>query len=217
VLFQNFNFSNSLFYNKGKQNHSILYNYIYNSTINFLQSGRQESLGNTHILQYLHRFKKDWLITTNLKTSLSKFFSENYLDKNFNLKIEQVEQKLTYNFSQNISMEAFFIYQNKKDVLNNNSKLIQNQWGFNAIYNKTQKFTGNAGFSLINNQFTGNPNSAVSFTMLEGLQPNKNMTWQLLLQRNITQYLDININYQGRKSETSPTIHTGSVQLRAYF
>jgi len=39
----------------------------------------------------------------------------------------------------------------------------------------------------------------------------------LLLQKNLTQFLDINVNYQGRNSETSKTIHTGSVQLRAYF
>ena len=48
-------------------------------------------------------------------------------------------------------------------------------------------------------------------------QKGVDLSLQVLLQRNITKYLDININYQGRKSETSPTIHTGSVQLRAYF
>jgi hypothetical protein len=40
---------------------------------------------------------------------------------------------------------------------------------------------------------------------------------RLLLQENITQFLDINFNYQGRKSETSQAIHTGNIQLRAYF
>jgi hypothetical protein len=49
------------------------------------------------------------------------------------------------------------------------------------------------------------------------LQPGRNMTWRLLLQKNLTQYLDININYQARKSETSQTIHNGNIQLRAYF
>jgi hypothetical protein len=53
--------------------------------------------------------------------------------------------------------------------------------------------------------------------MLAGLQAGKNSTWRLLLQKNLTQYLDININYQGRKSDTSDTIHTGNVQLRAFF
>lgn len=60
------------------------------------------------------------------------------------------------------------------------------------------------------------PLSAVGFQMLEGLQPGKNQTWRLLLQKNLTQYLDVNINYQGRNSETSKTIHTGNVQLRAF-
>lgn len=217
VLTQNFNFRNSLFYNKGKQKHSVLYNFIHQANVNFLQSGKLENTGNTHLLQHLHRFKKDWLLTTNLKTSLSKFYSENYLDKNFSLNNQALEQKLTYNFSQNISIEGNYLLQQKEDVLNFNTQLTQSQLGINAIINKMGKFTCNAGFSIINNNFSGNPNTAVAFTMLEGLQANQNTTWQVLLQRNITQYLDINLNYQGRKSETSNTIHTGSVQLRAYF
>ncbi|HPJ09310.1 MAG TPA: hypothetical protein PLS51_01670, partial [Flavobacterium sp.] len=67
------------------------------------------------------------------------------------------------------------------------------------------------------NKFTGNSLSPVAFQMLEGLQPGQNLTWRLLVQKNLTQYLDVNLSYQGRKSETSQTIHTGSVQLRAYF
>jgi hypothetical protein len=53
--------------------------------------------------------------------------------------------------------------------------------------------------------------------MLEGLQAGQNLTWRLLLQKNLTQFLDINLNYQGRKSQSSQTIHTGNIQLRAYF
>jgi len=63
----------------------------------------------------------------------------------------------------------------------------------------------------------GNENSAVAFQMLEGLQPGTNYTWNLNFQRKITSYLDINLNYLGRKSETSKAIHTGTIQLRASF
>lgn len=75
----------------------------------------------------------------------------------------------------------------------------------------------NGEFAYINNSFEGNSFSPVSFQMLEGLQVNKNMTWRMLLQKKLTEYLDVNFNYQGRKSETSETIHTGNVQLRAFF
>ena len=87
----------------------------------------------------------------------------------------------------------------------------------NFTYSSEQKFTVNGEFSLFNNEFTGSQLSPVAFQMLEGLQAGKNSTWRLLLQKNLTQYLDININYQGRKSDTSQTVHTGNVQLRAFF
>ena len=89
--------------------------------------------------------------------------------------------------------------------------------GTSFSYASEKKLTVNGEFSLYENTFTGDPNSPVAFQMLEGLQPGRNMTWRLLLQKNLTQYLDININYQARKSETSQTIHNGNIQLRAYF
>ena len=57
----------------------------------------------------------------------------------------------------------------------------------------------------------------VGYQILEGLQPGTNLTWSLLAQQKITKYLDLNLNYFGRKTETSNTIHTGTVQLKAYF
>ena len=53
--------------------------------------------------------------------------------------------------------------------------------------------------------------------VVEGLQDGTNFTWNLLLQKRITKFLDANLSYFGRKSEGSKTVHTGSVQLRAYF
>jgi len=89
--------------------------------------------------------------------------------------------------------------------------------GLSFNYSSEKKVTLNGEFSFYDNNFTGNAVSPVAFQMLEGLQAGKNTTWRVLIQKNLTQYLDININYQGRKSETSQTIHTGNVQLRASF
>jgi hypothetical protein len=95
--------------------------------------------------------------------------------------------------------------------------LLQNRFGTSFSYASDKKITLNGEVSFYQNKFEGNEFSSVGFQMLEGLQTGQNLTWRLLLQKNITQFLDINFNYQGRKSESSQTIHTGNVQLRAYF
>ena len=84
-------------------------------------------------------------------------------------------------------------------------------------YNNVQKISISGEFNYIDNAFKGSAFSPVAYTMLEGLQPGTNFTWNLLFQKRITKFLDVNLSYFGRKSESSSTIHTGSIQLRAYF
>ena len=53
--------------------------------------------------------------------------------------------------------------------------------------------------------------------MMEGLQPGSNFTWSIVAQKRLTKYLDLNLNYFGRKSDLARAVHTGTVQLKAYF
>ncbi|RZJ33752.1 MAG: hypothetical protein EOO51_12745, partial [Flavobacterium sp.] len=125
--------------------------------------------------------------------------------------------KISYLFSKNASWDVFYEYQIKDNQIGNLENLTQNRFGTSFNFASEKKLTLNGEFSLYQNKFSGDELSPVAFQMLEGLQPGQNMTWRLLIQKNLTEFLDININYQGRKSETSQAIHTGSIQLRAFF
>ena len=98
-------------------------------------------------------------------------------------------------------------------------QLKQNKYGvsFGLTGKDAAKGSINGEFNFINNAFEGNSNSPVGFQLLEGLQPGRNLTWNVIAQKKLTKYLDLNLSYFGRKSETSNTIHTGNVQLKAYF
>ena len=217
LLGLNTSFRNSLFYNRGKQKHSITYTFITNRIKNLLSVGSQENKNSTHQLQYVHLVQKTWLFTLGTETSKSDLKSENYSSKNYEVNGYQVSPKISYLFNKNASWDIFYEYQNKENQIGNSEKLLQNRFGTSFSYASEKKITMNGEFSLYQNKFEGDAQSAVAFQMLEGLQPGKNMTWRLLLQKNLTQFLDINVNYQGRKTETSQTIHTGNIQLRAYF
>lgn len=217
LLGLNSSFRNSLFFNRGKQIHSTTYTYVTGNTRNLLSTGLLESKNKSHQLQYLHLFFKSWLLTLSGKSLFSTLTAENYASRNYEITGYQLAPKIAYLFSKNTSLDVFYEYQEKENQIGLKELLVQSRLGTSFTYSGKKQFTANGEFSFYNNAYTGNALSAVGFQMLEGLQPGKNQTWRLLLQKNLTQYLDINVNYQGRKSETSPAIHTGSVQLRAYF
>lgn len=217
VLGLNSSLRNSLFYNRGRQNHSVTYTYLESKTKNLLSTGSQEATNSSHQLQYNHLYKKSWLFGFLTKTIQTAINSENYLEKNYEISGYQLAPKISYLFSKNTSWDIFYELQKKENQIGLSEKLIQNRFGSSFSYASESKFTMNGEVSFYQNKFDGNEFSSVGFQMLEGLQTGQNLTWKLLIQRNITQFLDINLNYEGRKSETNLAIHTGNIQLRAYF
>jgi len=208
---------NSLFYNRGKQKHSVTFTFIANRLKSLLSVGSQESNNALYQVQYIHLLKKTWLFSLGTELGETELFSENYSSKNYTINSVQLNPKISYLFNKNASLDVFYEFQDKKNLLGDSEQLTQSRFGTSFSYASDKKFTANGEFSLYDNNFVGDALSPVAFAMLEGLQPGKNLTWRLLLQKNLTQFLDINVNYQGRKTETSQTIHTGNVQLRAYF
>lgn len=216
LLGLNINFRNNLYYNRAKQLHSVTYSYIVNSNKNLLSVGSVENEIKTHQLLYEHLFKKLWLVTAETKLFTNAVRTENYQSRNFDIMGQKLGSKISYLFNKNASWDLFYEWQKKTNGLGLET-LKQNRFGTAFNYTNEKKFNINGEFSLYDNNFVGNELLPVSFQMLEGLQSGKNTTWRLVLQKNLTQYLELNINYQGRKTEMSQVIHTGNIQLRANF
>ena len=210
-------FRNSLFFNRGKQHHSTTYSFLSNEIQSALSVGSLSSKNQSHQLQYQHLVQKRWLLTFSGNLANNASDSENYPSRNFEIESYQIEPKIGYLFSKNASWSLVYEFQHKENQIGALESFTQNRLGTVFNFNSEKGYSINGEFSMYTNSFSGNVLSAVGFQMLEGLQPGKNQTWRLLLQKNLTQFLDININYQGRNSETSKTIHTGNIQLRAFF
>jgi hypothetical protein len=66
-------------------------------------------------------------------------------------------------------------------------------------------------------QFNDDTNSPVSYEMLNSLSKGENYTWELVYQRNLSNNIQISINYNGRKTPKSNMVHLGGAQIRAFF
>jgi hypothetical protein len=217
LLGLNSSFRNSLFYNRGKQRHSVTYTYLTNRVRSLLSVGSQDTKTLSHQVQYAHLIKKTWLMSFSGQSTEASTVADTYGSKNYTINSYLLGPKVSYIFSRNASWDVFFEYQDKKNRIGDLETLYQQRLGTSFTYASEKKFTASGEFSLYKNDFNGTETTAAAYQMLQGLQPGQNTTWRLLLQKNLTQFLDVNISYQGRKSETSQAIHTGSVQLRAYF
>ena len=211
------NFRNQLFYNRGKQHYTVSYSYSESKARNTLSFGYVEQQTFSHQLNFLHKIKEQWLLS--LQTNLDENFSasENFSSKNFQLKESLLNPKVSYLLDDNKRLDVYYQYQNKKNSIGDMEQLTQEKYGVSFMLTQNQKAAISGEFNYFSNEFSGISNTPVAYQMMEGLQPGTNFTWSLIAQKKLTKFLDLNLNYFGRKSETSRTIHTGTVQLKAYF
>lgn len=217
VLAENSHFRNTLSFNRGKRRFESSYSYIVNNTKNLLNFGRIENHILTHQLDFNHLVKKIWNYNLAIQFDDVTSNSENYDAKNYHLKNIKLAPKISYLFSASARWDFFYEYRKKENQLQGFETLEQHRLGTSFSFNGKKNFIINGEFSFYQNTFEGNAFSPVAYQMLEGLQPGRNLTWRLLFQRNLTKYLDMNISYDGRSGESAQTIHTGSIQLRAFF
>ncbi len=211
------NFRNAFYYNRGKQKFTSTYTFLSTTNRNFLSIGLVQSKLKSHQLNFNHKIWTNWLL--NLKGILgnNESLTENFESRNYTLDSYELSPKISYLLNSQTRFDVFYQFLNKENVIGEKEQLDQQKIGVSFSYSNFQKISLNGEFNYIDNDFSGNAFSPVGYQILEGLQPGVNLTWRFLLQKKITKFLDANLSYTGRKSETSKTIHTGSVQLRAYF
>lgn len=211
------NFRNVLFFNRGKQKYTTSYTFLDNTTRSVLSVGFIENSLKSHQLNFNHKLSDNWLVNMLSAFDNNESISENFASKNFNFDESRFNPKLSYLFNDNSSFDVFYQYASKNNTIGDMESLKQQKYGMSFNLASSQQSAINGEFNFFSNDYNGNPNTPVAYQILEGLQPGKNFTWSLLAQKKLTKFLDLNLSYFGRKTETSKTIHSGSVQLKAYF
>ncbi len=159
-------------------------------------------------------FTLELLASNGVKKNISEFFST----KNYNLFTQEIEPKFTVQPNVKFRASILFNYKEKtNEIFFGGEKSTTQKVGGELRMNIASKGSFRINFNYINNLFTASDNPSLVYEMLEGLQTGVNMTWEVGVQRNISKHMQLSVNYNGRKSESTPIVHTGSVQVRAFF
>jgi hypothetical protein len=213
----NYSFNNSFIFNRTKKHFKTSFNYLKSKNKNTSSIDNIASELTSHQLKFEHFFTSLWKLDLLGSISKNNTNSENYSNRNFELKNNAIFPKILFYYNEKSFFSLFYERKEKENQIGDFERLKQQKIGFEANFTNSTKNSFKADFNYISNSFTGNNNSPVGYQMLEGLQPGKNYTWTLVFVKKINSFLHFNLNYLGRKSETSKTIHTGSIQLKAIF
>ena len=144
--------------------------------------------------------------------------SQYMVSRDYNIGYFENENILSFQPNTSFRTSFNFTYSEKQNQVGLKEWSINRKSGVELRYNLKSKGSLITKFNLINISFSSdNNNSPVAFEMLEGLKAGQNLTWGLSFQQNLSNNLQINLSYDGRKSEGVHIVHTGNVQLRAFF
>ena len=158
------------------------------------------------------------------KTNLSDYFNR----RDYTINYFETEPKISLQPSSNFRVSLLFNYKEKQNILakkfdtfgefiSGGEKSFFRTLGTEFRTASLDKGNLTASLNWVNIKFDGGANSPVSFEMLEGLQNGQNLTWNVYYQRTLANNLQIDLNYSGRANQSAKTVHTGGVQVRAFF
>lgn len=148
------------------------------------------------------------------KTSASEYFTS----RDYDIRYNETMPSFTYQPGVSFRLILNYTYTEKKNVLGTSNEMsFMNKAGVETKYNVLSKGSLLMKINYIDIKYNSPENTSVAYEILEGLKNGKNVTWSISYQRNIATNLQMSLTYDGRKSESTNTVHVGSVQLRAYF
>ena len=152
------------------------------------------------------------------KNGAKDFTSELFAERNYAITFYEFKPEFGYQFTTDfkITLNSGLRKQSNGSAFGG-EETLNLRLGSEVRYNLLKKGTFTTQLNLINNKFEGNNNTPVAYELLDGLQPGSNLTWSAGFQRTISNGIQLNLTYEGRKSNEVRTIHTGGLQVRAYF
>jgi len=216
IINTNQNFRNTFSFNRLNSKFGIDYIYQRNESKMLLSNGFDRREKTIHAAKIRWKVLGDFILQNYSELGSKNYESEFFSAKNYFIKNLTNETKMQYQPGFQTKVELNYSYTDKINSQATEHSITHN---IGAEINYTVSKKGNllAKGNYLNIHFNSDPNTSIAYEMLQGLKPGHNGTWSISYQRKLSGYLEMNLLYNGRASEKLKAIHTGSLQLRAFF
>ena len=216
IISLNQSIRNTFSFNRSSSNFGI--DYIFQKNINkiLLSNGFDERKKHQNGIKLRWKFIRDLNLQIYFEIGSKKYESEFFSLKNYLIENITNDLKIQYQPGFQTKIELNYTYIDKNNNISTEQSYSHNI-GTEINYSVTKKGNLLIKGNYLNINYNSDSSTSIAYEMLQGLKPGHNATWSLMFQRKLAGNLEMNINYNGRVSENINAIHTGSLQLRAFF
>lgn len=207
---------NIIYFNKSNPTYGMDYTHQIVENRNLLSNGFESRNEQFNFYTLRWNFIKAVTFFQEVRWGEKQASSDFLNGRNFLIRYNQWQPKLTYQPSPLLKVSALAQYADKRN-LSGDERAFVRKLGADCTWNAPEKGSIRTEINLYAIDYTATTTNSLAFEMLEGLQPGYNYTWQVSWQRNLAESIQLNIVYNGRKPQDLKTIHAGSVQVRAVF
>jgi hypothetical protein len=213
----NQSFRQTVFFNRGSARFGADYTIRQSDNRSLVTYGLEQRAINEQILNMRYTFAKNFIFRLRANSALKNNRSGNFTNRNFDIDQQQLLNSLTYQLATKFSLALSYQYKLEQSDGEIENDLSSHDLGLELNYTAAQKLTALAQLNYIQNNFDGLVNSPAAYEMLQALRPGENATFNLSLQRTFLNNIVLSLSYNGRYSASLPAIHTGNIQVKAFF
>jgi hypothetical protein len=214
----NSNLRNTVYFNRSGTHGGIDYTTQINQSRVLMVNGFESRSQIQHALRCRLTIGKNLLLRAEGNTGTRNRMSEFFINNNYLLTLWSSSAELQYQPGTQYKLSLKYQFSQKENTTGaSGEKASIHRTTSEFRFNMPQKGSLQAQAEMIIIGYNAPPQTSIAFEMLEGLTPGNNFTWTLSYQRVVASNMQIGIQYNGRKSTGIPMVHTGNVQVRAFF
>jgi hypothetical protein len=218
LIATNTNLRNTVFFNRTSSIFGGEYTFQDLSSKTLLATGFDSKANSYHELSIRWNIKRVFAVEAKGQLGTKDSQADYTSGRNYSLNYYFVQPSFIYQPTTSFRITLDGRYSDKQnELIFGGERSLVSEIGSTFKYNQAEKGSLQGGIKMVKINYTGNQNSALGFEMLEALKPGINYTWNVGYQRSVSKNLQISLQYNGRKSEQSKMIHSGGMEVRAFF
>jgi hypothetical protein len=222
TISENSTWQNTLYLNRSNPAWELMLQSINIATTANLVSGADRRTRNEYLAQWRQGLGRRFTAILKYGRGNTTSASMAFANRNYHLQNQQIEPQLTAIIS---NKQRFILSYRYKHAFNKPNNPPANPPETTREHRLTAEHTLaavgqnsiNSRLSWVNIAYLGPTNTPAAFALLEGLQPGQNWLWTLNYGTRLPGNLQLNLQYEGRKSENSRVAHVGRMSLTALF